>query len=104
MGTLTKYLAKLAMQKGCSIAINAGVDEIIKDSKSKAVKGVRLLDGKELKSNIVISNCTNHVTYNHLFKSHEGFPDDFRKMVNSTKYEGVQVKFNMVLNDMPRFK
>lgn len=46
MGSLSKYLANLAMKRGASIAVNACVDEILTDPLTKSVVGVKLANGQ----------------------------------------------------------
>lgn len=43
------------------------------------------------------------MTFNHLLDNKDILPDDFKRGLKNANYEGVQVKFNMILNDVPRF-
>jgi len=103
MGTLANYIGYLAEKRGATIAVNAAADEILIDPITKEVEGVKLVNGQVIKCKTVITNCTNNVAYN-LIKDQELLPPDFQKGIKNVNYEGVQVKFNLILNDIPRFK
>ena len=105
MGTLSNYMAHLAEQRSSTIAVNAFADEIVIDPITNKIAGVKLSNGQVINSSTVITNCTNHVTYHSLLRnSNELFPEDFKRGIKNVNYQGVQVKFNLILNDMPRFK
>lgn len=102
MGTLSNYVAYLAEQRGGSIAINSCVDKILTKDDTNEVVGVKLANGQVIECKTVITNCTNHVTYNNLLDKHI-LPEDFQRGLKNVNYEGVQVKYNMILNDVPKF-
>ena len=104
MGSVSQYLAYLAEKRGATIAINSMVDKILTDSSSNKVIGVQLVNGQVIKSDTVISNVTNHVLYDKLLDNKDILPEDFKMGLGNTNYEGVQVKFNMILNEIPKFK
>ena len=104
MGSLSNYIAYLAEKRGGSIAINASVDKILTKLNTNEIVGVRLANGQVIECKTVITNWTNHVVYNKLLEQHAQLPDEFRRGINNANYEGVQVKFNLVLNDVPNFK
>ena len=104
MGSITKYLGYLAEKRGATIALNSPVDTILTDRLHNKVNGVKLTNGQVLKSDVIITNCTNHVVYNQLLDNKDILPEDFQVGLKNVDYEGVQVKFNMILNDIPNFK
>lgn len=104
MGSVSKYLAYLSEKRGTHIAINAKVDKILTDASTSQVTGVRLANGQVINCKTVITNCTHEVTFNNLLDSPEGLPEEFKRGLKNINYEGVQVKYNLILNDVPRFK
>lgn len=103
MGTLSNYIAHLAEQRGVKIAVNSEVDRILVKPESNQVTGVKLTNGQTIECKTVITNCTNSVVYNQLIEDTNVLPEDFRRGIKNVSYEGVQVKFNMILNDVPKF-
>jgi len=103
MGSVSNYIANLAEQRGGTIAINACVDKILTDPATNKVTGVKLANGQTINCSNVVTNCTNEVTYNQLMENHDMLPEDFKRGLKNANYEGVQVKFNLVLNDVPKF-
>jgi phytoene dehydrogenase-like protein len=63
MGSLSNALAQAAAVKGAEIVCNAVVQNITFDSETKAVTGVRMRDGTELKANTVLSNAGPYHTF-----------------------------------------
>ena len=104
MGTLSNYIAYLAEKRGGTIAINSYVDKILTKLNTNEIVGVRLANGQVIECKNVITNCTNHVVYNQLLEEHAYLPDEFRRGIGNASYEGVQVKFNLILNEVPHFK
>lgn len=65
-GAIVQAFGKLFGELGGKIHLNAEVDEIIVDDKSRQAQGIRLADGRVHKADIVISNADVAHTYKHL--------------------------------------
>jgi phytoene desaturase len=78
-GSIVKGMASLIEGQGGRIECNAEVDEIL--VKQGAVRGVRLADGRELLSDLVVSNADAAWTYRHLI------PAEHRKRWTDRKIE-----------------
>lgn len=69
MGSVSEFLAKLAVEKGVKICLNSPVKEIIIDGKK--AKGIILSTGEKIYGNNIITNCTDFVTFNKLINQKE---------------------------------
>ena len=78
-GSIVKGMASLIEGQGGRIECNAEVDEILVEQ--GAVRGVRLADGRELLSDLVVSNADAAWTYRHLI------PAEHRKRWTDRKIE-----------------
>jgi phytoene dehydrogenase-like protein len=65
--------------------------------------GVRLEDGEEVRSRIVVSNADPNVTFLKLLKETE-LPSDFLRAVKHIDYSSGSAKINVLLNELPKFK
>ena len=66
-GQLVRAMVKLIERQGGAIALNSGVDEIT--CEANRASGVRLLDGREVKASIVVSNAETAHTYLKLLRN-----------------------------------
>jgi phytoene dehydrogenase-like protein len=64
MGAISEALAKSAREKGVEIICNSDIEKVLMENKKAT--GIRLVDGKEIYSKIVLSNATPEVTFKHL--------------------------------------
>jgi len=69
---------------------------------SGQVLGVRLKNGAEIRSKIVLSNATLKVTFNDLLPS-GALPQLYMDKVNSIDYTSPVVKINVALRELPNF-
>ncbi|CAI2363089.1 unnamed protein product [Moneuplotes crassus] len=104
MGAISNYLTSLAIKRGVDVAINSGVQHIMTDSKTNKVTGVNLWNGQTIKCDTIITNCTNHIVYDKLLDNQDILPDEFRRGLKSINYDAVQVKYNLILNEIPKFR
>ena len=66
-GQLVRAMVKLIERQGGAVALNSGVDEIT--CEANRASGVRLLDGREVKASIVVSNAETAHTYLKLLRN-----------------------------------
>jgi len=84
IGQLPLALAKRCTDLGVSINLNCPVDEIL--IKNGAAIGLKLLDGREVLSDLVVTNADSEITYNQLIKSHiTAGNKDRRKLKKASK-------------------
>src|SRR5208337_4207083 len=83
MGALTSALAQSARSFGATITCNAPVAQILVQNGRAC--GVKLENGEEIPSRIVISNADPNVTFLKLLKEAE-LPSDFVKAVKQIDY------------------
>ena len=115
MGSISKCLATNTKSFGdrVEIYLNQQVSEI-KIEKSKSghlqTEGVLLKDGKFIKCNHVLSNCTPHVTFKKLLanynldKHEDKKVSSFFKRVQNLNYESGTMKINLAVKGLPNFK
>ncbi|MBI1744102.1 NAD(P)/FAD-dependent oxidoreductase [Candidatus Acetothermia bacterium] len=99
MGTVTKELARVAVQAGVRIATHSPVTQI--DVQDKTVRGVTLKDGREIYSEVVVSNADPFRTLD--LAGTKKFPESFVKRVNALKRDGTTMKVNLALKSLPKF-
>ena len=74
MGSITQALAKSARASGVVIKTEAEVaGALLNESK---IDGVRLSDGKEYRSKVVIANCHPNILFGNIVK-YDDLPEDF---------------------------
>jgi len=100
MGALTSALAQSARSFGAVITCNAPVAQILVQNGRAC--GVKLENGEEIASRIVVSNADPNVTFLKLLKEAE-LPSDFVKAVKQIDYSSGSAKINVLLNEPPRF-
>uniref|UniRef100_A0A1I7T2B7 Pyridine nucleotide-disulfide oxidoreductase domain-containing protein 2 n=1 Tax=Caenorhabditis tropicalis TaxID=1561998 RepID=A0A1I7T2B7_9PELO len=100
MGAVSNAIAECAKAHGAEIYTEQEVDEVILDG--NIAKGVRLSNGKEIHSKIVMSNATPHVTFNQLVKK-ESLPTDFYRSISQIDYTSPVTKINVAVKELPNF-
>lgn len=100
MGAITSALAEAVRRLGGEIRTNALVREIIVEDGT--AKGVRLANGEEITSFIVVSNADPKRTFTTLL-GREGLDDSTRERVRATKTRAGCVKFLAALRELPDF-
>lgn len=100
MGAVSNAIAECAKSHGAEIYTEQDVQEVLLDG--NVAKGVRLSNGKELHSKIVMSNATPHVTFNHLVKK-ESLPEEFHRNINQIDYTSPVTKINVAVKELPNF-
>lgn len=100
MGTISEALAKSAREKGVKIILNSDIEKVLMEN-NKAT-GIRLVDGKEISSKIVLSNATPEVTFKHLVDPKD-LPENFNKAIDNIDYSCGAMKINLVVNKLPDF-
>ncbi|CAI5449633.1 unnamed protein product [Caenorhabditis angaria] len=100
MGAVSDSIAKCALSYGAEIHTEKDVKEILIDENQ--AKGVKLVDGTEIYSKIVLSNATPHVTFNNLVnRTH--LPNDFHTSINQIDYTSPVTKINVAVKELPNF-
>ena len=99
MGTVTKAMAGAAEGFGTVIRTNSVVREVIVEN--GAAKGVRLDDGEEIRSSLVVSNADPKRTFSTLVKPDDAPQDAARAERMKTKVSSLV--FASVIRDLPDF-
>lgn len=100
MGAITQAMASSITSKGVTIQTDAPVARIL--TEHGAAIGVRLEDGTEITSNIVISNADPKRTYVTLLDPGD-LPDGFPQTIRDLKTNVSYLKFHAALNRLPDF-
>ncbi|EFO92157.1 hypothetical protein CRE_11146 [Caenorhabditis remanei] len=100
MGAVSNAIAECAKTHGAEIYTEQEVQEVLLDG--NVAKGVRLTNGKEIHSKIVMSNATPHVTFNNLVKK-ESLPADFYRSISQIDYTSPVTKINVAVKELPNF-
>lgn len=102
MGAVSHYLARLAIDRGVDIVLNAPVNKILLES-NRAV-GIEC-DKTTICGKKIISNATYEVTYRTLLADEKNkLPEPFDKGLDSIDYSTNCCKLNMIVKDVPQFK
>ncbi len=101
MGGITQSLARAAESHRASIRLNSPVAQILE--KDGRAQGVVLEGGEEIRSTIVVSNADPKRTFLHMLEPGR-LPADFEKSVRGIRTEGVCLKVNLALAELPDFK
>ncbi len=102
MGSVSEYLANLAIQQGAVIQTQAPVKKIL--TENQQVKGVEMADGTILEAPYVISNVSHDLTFNQMLDNPGKLPPEFQRGLKSIDYSTNCSKLNLVLKDIPDFK
>jgi phytoene dehydrogenase-like protein len=99
MGSVAKELARLATEAGTRIWTQAAVQHITTDGGE--VTGVVLQDGRDIATNIVISNADPFRM--RALVGQEKFPTAFNAKLDNFKRTGTTLKVNLALDRLPTF-
>jgi phytoene dehydrogenase-like protein len=103
-GRLSEILAKNAVDLGATVRLNAKVEEILYDGSDSPV-AVKLESGEVFESKVILSNCTNKVTFFNLIKNAEKYlPRSVYNKLKNIEYNGAATKINLALRKLPKFK
>lgn len=105
MGSISKSLAAAATDAGVDIETNAEVEEIVVGSDGQ-VEGLRLASGDVVRSSVVLSNATPHVTLQHLLSdnSRDAFiPETLKTRLRTSDYSSATAKINVAVDRLPQF-
>jgi phytoene dehydrogenase-like protein len=101
LGGLTQALARSAEAHGATIRVGAPVERIlIRDGR---VTGVVLESGEEIPASVVASNADPKRTFLRLVGP-EHLDSEFARAVDRIKMEGVSLKVNLALGELPSFQ
>ncbi len=100
MGGITQAMAKSAEARGAEIRTGALVDEILVENGT--TRGVRLADGEEIHSFIVVSNADPKRTYLKMLDP-EHLEDRFLRKVGNLSTKTTDIKFLAALKELPEF-
>ncbi|XP_078268840.1 LOW QUALITY PROTEIN: pyridine nucleotide-disulfide oxidoreductase domain-containing protein 2 [Rhinoraja longicauda] len=101
MGALSNSIARAAMSYGASIFTEKPVHSI-QVGQSGTVQGVVLQDGTEIRSKVVLSNATPHVTFLQLTPQ-KSLSEEFIKEMSSIDYTSPVTKINVAVDRLPNF-
>ncbi|CAD6194158.1 unnamed protein product [Caenorhabditis auriculariae] len=100
MGAVSQAIADCAKSHGAEIRTEQNVEEILLDG--GVAKGVRLANGKELHSKVVLANTTPHVTFKDLLPENS-LPHEFLRAVGEIDYTSPVTKINVAVKELPNF-
>ena len=100
IGQITQSMAKSAKARGVEIRTGSRVDRVIVEK--GVAKGVKMADGEEIRSFIVVSNADPKTTYLSLVDP-EHLDEEFIHKVENLSTRGNCVKFLAALNGLPDF-
>ena len=100
MGGITQAMAASARAAGVEIRTATRVARIL--TKNGRASGVVLENGEEITARAVISNADPKITFLKLLES-STVPADFLAAVRGLKIEGVSMKINLALDELPDF-
>jgi len=101
MGAVTRSMRIAAEHFGAEIRTDSEVQEIL--VKKRKVVGVKLKNGKEIQSRIVLSNADPKRTLLSLIKS-GSLSSSFIRHVRSLKTESAVMKINCAISELPDYK
>ncbi|KAL4582603.1 hypothetical protein LXL04_007158 [Taraxacum kok-saghyz] len=102
MGSVSLAIGNAAKEAGATIVTNAEVSKLMIDD-SGTVTGVRLADGTQVHSSVVLSNATPYKTFMDLVPENL-LPDDFSRAVKNSDYSSATTKINLAVDKLPQFK
>lgn len=100
MGAISGAIASAAREAGAEIRTNAGVSEML--VKGGKATGVRLENGEEIHSNIVVSNLDAKRTFTKIV-NREDLPPGIYEKAKNFKIRGSSGKVNIALSGLPKF-
>ena len=102
MGAVSQAIASSAREAGASLHTNAKVAKILVENE-KAVGVVLEGSGRVLRSKVVISNATPHITFLRLLEKSE-VPTEYRRHVEHLDTTSPVCKINLSMDRLPNFK
>lgn len=102
MGSVSLAISSAAREAGAHIVTNAEVAQLMVDEDQGTVYGVRLADGTEVHSSVVLSNATPYRTFMELMPQNV-LPDDFLCAINNLDYSSATTKINIAVDRLPQF-
>jgi phytoene dehydrogenase-like protein len=100
MGAITQIMAKVVMEMGGEISLDAPVASVMVDGQ-RAV-GVRLASGEEVIGGTVIANVGPRLLYERLMNPSD-LPADFARRIKSFKTGSGTFRMNVALSELPDF-
>lgn len=100
MGTITQIMAKVCLQAGVEISLEAPVSQVLVDE-GKAV-GVKLESGEEIIAARVIANVGPKLLYDRMIAPADLAPE-FRRRMKGFKAGSGTFRMNVALSELPRF-
>lgn len=104
MGGITQAMLKSAQAFGVEVETEAAVQELMihgDPQKDGRVTGVRLEDGRELKADRVVANCTAHILFTKLMNI-DTLPETFATRIKNFRYRSGTLRMNVALSELPR--
>nr|XP_039257173.1 pyridine nucleotide-disulfide oxidoreductase domain-containing protein 2-like [Styela clava] len=102
MGAVSNAIAASAKEHGVDIFVDHEVQKI--DIIDGNCGGITLSNGNNVKSNIVLSNATPHVTFQKLLADDfDALPEEYRKQITSFDYTSPVTKLNIAVDRIPNF-
>ena len=99
MGSVTRELARLAVEAGAEIRTGAAVSKV--ETAVGRVSGVALADGNEIRAKVVVSNADPFRTRAMVGK--DRFPAEFNARIDGFRRSGTTMKVNLALDRLPTF-
>ena len=100
MGSITEALAKSAKASGVMIKTDSEVSSALLNGDK--IDGVRLANGEEYRSKVVIANCHPNILFGEIIKYDE-LPEDFCRRIRGYRSESGSFRINLALSDLPKF-
>lgn len=100
MGTITQIMAKVVMDMGVEITLEAPVDQVLV-KKGKTV-GVRLENGETISAKRVVANVGPKLLYGQMMQA-DDLPADFLKRIGSFQTGSGTFRMNVALSELPVF-
>nr|XP_032806836.1 LOW QUALITY PROTEIN: pyridine nucleotide-disulfide oxidoreductase domain-containing protein 2 [Petromyzon marinus] len=100
MGAVSTCMAKCAISRGASIFTEAVLTQVLVDGHGPPPTGVVLCGGTEVRSKVVLSNATPHVTFTQLTPQ-DALPADFLREVSQIDYTSPVTKINVAVDRLP---
>lgn len=100
VGQLTEALARVATDHGAQILTGATVNRILLDE--DRVRGVVLIDGEAIASQVVVSSLDPRRTFFDLVGGANLMPH-FMREVKNIRFRGTTARVNLALSDLPSF-
>lgn len=100
MGSITRELARLAVDAGAKLMTETRVERII--TSQNKISGVELGDGREIRAETVICNADPFRLRQ--FVGAEYFPAEFNQRLDQSMRTGTTLKVNLALSELPVFK